>query len=97
MKNNLADGRRTVAAVAPDEQPRGRDALRDARRVQSIAAVHEILSQGFDEAVPFDQIADRILLMVGDVASAAGQVCAQREGRFRFRYRATSRPRCRWS
>jgi len=84
VKNNL----QTVAALLRLQSrrmssPEGRDALRDAqRRVQSIAAVHEILSQGFDEAVPFDQIADRILLMVGDVASAAGQVCARREGSF---------------
>lgn len=52
------------------------------RRVQSIAAVHEILSQGFDEDVVFDDIADRILLMVGDVASAGGQVQARRQGSF---------------
>ncbi|WP_341728094.1 histidine kinase N-terminal domain-containing protein [Brooklawnia sp.] len=84
VKNNL----QTVAALLRLQSrrmssPEGRDALRDAqRRVQSIAAVHEILSQGFDEAVPFDQIADRILLMVGDVASAAGQVGAGREGSF---------------
>lgn len=84
VKNNL----QTVAALLRLQSrrmnsPEGRDALRDAqRRVQSIAAVHEILSQGFDEAVPFDQIADRILLMVGDVASAAGQVIARREGTF---------------
>ena len=84
VKNNL----QTVAALLRLQSrrmssPEGRDALRDAqRRDQSIAAVHEILSQGFDEAVPFDQIADRILLMVGDVASAAGQVCARREGSF---------------
>ncbi len=84
VKNNL----QTVAALLRLQSrrmnsPEGRDALRDAqRRVQSIAAVHEILSQGFDEDVPFDQIADRILLMAGDVASAAGQVCARREGSF---------------
>lgn len=84
VKNNL----QTVAALLRLQSrrmnsPEGRDALRDAmRRVQSIAAVHEILSQGFDETVSFDDIADRILLMVGDVASAAGQVHARREGSF---------------
>lgn len=84
VKNNL----QTVAALLRLQSrrmhsPEGRDALRDAmRRVQSIAAVHEILSQGFDESVCFDDVADRILLMVGDVASAAGQVSAHREGSF---------------
>ncbi len=84
VKNNL----QTVAALLRLQSRRmnsteGRDALRDAmRRVQSIAAVHEILSQGFNDAVAFDDIADRILLMVGDVASAGGQVNARREGSF---------------
>ena len=84
VKNNL----QTVAALLRLQSrrmssPEGRDALRDAmRRVQSIAAVHEILSQGFNECVEFDDIADRILLMAGDVASAAGQVDARREGSF---------------
>lgn len=84
VKNNL----QTVAALLRLQSRRmysneGRDALRDAmRRVQSIAAVHEILSQGFNEDVAFDDIADRILLMVGDVASAAGQVHARRQGTF---------------
>ncbi|GAA2179562.1 PAS domain-containing sensor histidine kinase [Brooklawnia cerclae] len=84
VKNNL----QTVAALLRLQSrrmssPEAKDALRDAmRRVQSIAAVHEILSQGFNEAVEFDDIADRILLMVGDVASATGQVQARREGSF---------------
>ena len=84
VKNNL----QTVAALLRLQSRRmssneGRDALRDAqRRVQSIAAVHEILSQSFNDQVDFDDIADRILLMVGDVASAAGQVAARREGSF---------------
>lgn len=84
VKNNL----QTVAALLRLQSrrmnsPEGRDALRDAmRRVQSIAAVHEILSQGFNDQVAFDDIADRILLMVGDVASTGGQVHARREGTF---------------
>ena len=84
VKNNL----QTVAALLRLQSRRmnsaeGRDALRDAmRRVQSIAAVHEILSQGFDECDVFDDIADRILLMAGDVASAGGQVHARRQGSF---------------
>ena len=84
VKNNL----QTVAALLRMqarriESPEGRDALRDAmRRVASIAVVHEILSQAFDEEVAFDDVCDRILRMVGDVAAAAGQVTARRVGSF---------------
>lgn len=84
VKNNL----QTVAALLRlqsrrIQSPEGKDALRDAmRRVASIAVVHEILSQAFDEDVPFDDVCDRILRMVGDVAAAAGQVTAKRVGSF---------------
>ena len=84
VKNNL----QTVAALLRLQSRRmhsseGRDALRDAqRRVQSIAAVHEILSRSFNDRVDFDDIADQILLMVGDVASPGGRIRARREGSF---------------
>jgi two-component sensor histidine kinase len=39
--------------------------------VGSIAVVHETLSLTLDEAVAFDDIADRLIAMVGDVASDA--------------------------
>ncbi|EPH02666.1 hypothetical protein HMPREF1531_01976 [Propionibacterium sp. oral taxon 192 str. F0372] len=84
VKNNL----QTVAALLRLQSrrltnPEGKEALADAmRRVQSIAAVHEILSRGFDEDVDFDAIADRILVMVGDVAASSGRVSAIREGSF---------------
>lgn len=84
VKNNL----QTVAALLRMQarrirSPEGKDALRDAmRRVASIAVVHEILSQAFDEEVPFDDVCDRILRMVGDVAAASGQVTARRVGSF---------------
>lgn len=84
VKNNL----QTVAALLRlqsrrAESAKARDALSDAnRRVQSIAKVHEILSQSFDEQVEFDQIADQILQMVGDVAASRGLVHARREGSF---------------
>lgn len=84
VKNNL----QTVAALLRlqsrrAESAKARDALSDAnRRVQSIAKVHEILSQSFDEQVEFDQIADQILQMVGDVAASRGSVHAWREGSF---------------
>lgn len=84
VKNNL----QTVAALLRLQSrrltnPEGKEALADAmRRVQSIATVHEILSQGFDEEVAFDAIADRIISMVGDVAAPAGPVRVRREGSF---------------
>lgn len=84
VKNNL----QTVAALLRLQSRRlsseeGREALRDAtRRVASIALVHEILSQAFDEDVVFDDVTDRILRMVGDVAAADGKVSARREGSF---------------
>ncbi|WP_446921466.1 histidine kinase dimerization/phosphoacceptor domain -containing protein, partial [Klebsiella pneumoniae] len=60
-----------------------RQALEEAKeRVASIAVVHEILSQNFDEEVAFDEIADRILHRVGDVAASSGEVIARREGSF---------------
>lgn len=84
VKNNL----QTVAALLRLQSRRmtteeSRSALQDAmNRVASIAVVHEILSQAHAEAVEFDDIADRILRMVGDVAAFQGQVAAVREGSF---------------
>ena len=84
MKNNL----QTVAALLRMQSRRltseeGREALRDAnRRVSSIALVHDTLSQAFDEDVAFDQICDRILRMVGDLAASSGTVDAKRIASF---------------
>ena len=84
VKNNL----QTVAALLRLQSRRAtsqeaRDDLDDAMsRVQSIAIVHEILSRSFDEAAEFDEIADKILQMVGDVAASSGVVRATREGSF---------------
>ena len=81
VKNNL----QTVAALLRLQSRRAtsqeaRDDLDDAMsRVQSIAIVHEILSRSFDEAAEFDEIADKILQMVGDVAASSGVVRATRE------------------
>ncbi len=41
------------------------------RRVGSIAIVHETLSQNLDERVEFDEIADRVLAMVAEIAPGA--------------------------
>lgn len=87
VKNNL----QTVAALLRlqgrrMELPEARAALDDAvRRVGSIALVHETLSQSFDDNVAFDEIADRLLRTVLDVAeetSVAGRVTADRIGSF---------------
>ncbi len=84
VKNNL----QTVAALLRMQSRRlksadGKEALRDAmRRVSSIAVVHETLSQSLTEDVAFDQICDKILDMVGDLAAASGTVVARRVGSF---------------
>lgn|SRR5690625_1375577 len=84
VKNNL----QTVAALLRLQArrlgvPEGRQALEEAeRRVGSIAIVHETLSQSFDEAVDFNDIADRLRSMVADVASASRPVYTSRSGSF---------------
>ena len=84
VKNNL----QTVAALLRlqarrIEVPEGRAALEEAvRRVGSIAIVHETLSQAFDENVDFDDVADRLRVMVADVSSRGGTVTTRREGSF---------------
>jgi two-component sensor histidine kinase len=86
VKNNL----QTVAALLRLQgrrlaEPSARGALDDAvRRVGAIALVHETLSQSFDETVNFDDVADRLLRSVLDVAGEGeqGQVAGQRIGSF---------------
>lgn len=84
VKNNL----QTVAALLRlqarrIESEEARNALKDAMgRVQAIAVVHETLARTFDEDVPFDDVADRILRMVGDLAAADVGVQARRQGSF---------------
>jgi two-component system, sensor histidine kinase PdtaS len=74
VKNNL----QTVAALLRLQArrvavPEARAALEESvRRVSSIAVVHETLSGVLEEAVPFDDIADRIAVMVTDVAAPEG-------------------------
>ncbi|WP_431781166.1 PAS domain-containing sensor histidine kinase [Streptomyces chumphonensis] len=85
VKNNL----QTVAALLRLQARRigatgdssAREALEEAvRRVGSIAIVHETLSQNLDERVDFDEIADRVLAMVAEIAP--GKVTGRRTGRF---------------
>jgi two-component system, sensor histidine kinase PdtaS len=84
VKNNL----QTVAALLRLQSRRissaeAKAALDDAmQRVAAIAVVHEMLSQGFDAEVHFDDVADRLLRMVSDVASTGGYVRMVREGSF---------------
>src|SRR3954451_18355935 len=74
VKNNL----QTVAALLRLQSrrmsvPQARAALDEAvRRVGSIAAVHETLSQSLDETVEFDEIADRLRLMVTEMGAEMG-------------------------
>lgn len=84
IKNNL----QTVAALLRMQSRRltsteGKEALADAtRRVSSIALVHDTLSHTLDGDVAFDEVCDRILHMVGDLAASHGEVRAQRHGTF---------------
>ena len=86
VKNNL----QTVAALLRLQarrisSPEAKGALSDAmKRVTAIAVVHEVLSQAFDSSVKFDDAADRLLRMVGDVAATGGKVRMVREGSFGY-------------
>jgi two-component sensor histidine kinase len=84
VKNNL----QTVAALLRLQArrldvPEGREALEEAvRRVGSIAIVHETLSEAFDEYVHFDDVADRLRVMVTEVSSRGEAVTSVRQGSF---------------
>jgi two-component sensor histidine kinase len=72
VKNNL----QTVAALLRLQArrvhaPEAREALAEAvRRVGSIAVVHETLSHASEEIVDFDDIAQRVIMMAGEVSAA---------------------------
>ncbi len=84
VKNNL----QTVAALLRLQArrlriPEGRAALDEAvRRVGSIAIVHETLSHTPDELIDFDDIADRVITMAGEVSMAETKVIPKRTGSF---------------
>jgi two-component sensor histidine kinase len=84
VKNNL----QTVAALLRLQArrlrvPEGRAALDEAvRRVGSIAIVHETLSHTPEELVDFDDIADRVITMAGEVSSPETRVRPKRTGSF---------------
>lgn len=72
VKNNL----QTVASLLRIQARRAhsedsKDALNQAmRRVAAIAVVHDTLSEGLDQIVDFDDVFDRVLLLVAEVASS---------------------------
>ncbi|GAA4240529.1 PAS domain-containing sensor histidine kinase [Actinomadura meridiana] len=84
VKNNL----QTVAALLRLQArrlqiPEGRAALDEAvRRVGSIAIVHETLSHTPDELIDFDDIADRVITMAGEVSIPETKVAPKRSGSF---------------
>ncbi|MEP6599842.1 MAG: histidine kinase N-terminal domain-containing protein [Actinomycetota bacterium] len=84
VKNNL----QTVAALLRLQarrvaQPEARVALEESmRRIASIALVHETLSVSVDEEVAFDDVVDRLLLMLADVMGSADRVQLRRVGTF---------------
>ncbi|SDQ84203.1 sensor histidine kinase [Actinopolyspora saharensis] len=84
VKNNL----QTVAALLRLQSRRtgngtARQALNESvRRVTSIALVHETLSMSVDERVDLDDVVDRVIPMMSDLASAGAGVNVRREGRF---------------
>jgi two-component system, sensor histidine kinase PdtaS len=84
VKNNL----QTVAALLRLQArrlqaPEARAALEEAvRRVGSIAIVHETLSHAPEEIVDFDDIAERVAMMAGEVASPEVRVTPKITGHF---------------
>ena len=84
VKNNLqsvAALLRLQARRMPDAQ--GRAALDEAvRRVGTIALVHETLSHGLDETVPFDEVADVAMRAVADLSVTGPRVLVTRTGSF---------------
>ena len=84
VKNNL----QTVAALLRlqarrTSAPEARQALDEAvRRVASIALVHETLSTSLDERVDIDEVVDRVIPMLTEVASAEPLVTVRRDGSF---------------
>ncbi len=82
VKNNL----QTVAALLRLQARRtnnaeGREALMESvRRVSSIALVHDALSMSVDEEVNLDEVIDRILPIMNDVASVDAPIKISRVG-----------------
>ncbi|WP_298868127.1 sensor histidine kinase [uncultured Microbacterium sp.] len=85
VKNNL----QTVASLLRIQARRtrsedAREALTQAmRRVEAIAVVHDTLASGLSQTVDFDEVFDRVLKLVAEVAAAPNtRARTQLEGRF---------------
>jgi two-component system, sensor histidine kinase PdtaS len=84
VKNNL----QTVAALLRLQArrttaPEARQALDEAvRRVATIALVHETLSTSLDERVDIDEVVDRVIPMLVEVAITENRVLVRRDGSF---------------
>jgi len=84
VKNNL----QTVAALLRLQArrlsgPEAKEALEEAvRRVGSIAIVHETLSHTPEEIVDFDDIAERVAAMAGELSAPEARVTPVVSGRF---------------
>ncbi|MTD12993.1 PAS domain-containing protein [Nakamurella sp. YIM 132087] len=84
VKNNL----QTVAALLRLQSRRSREPavraalLESVRRVSSIALVHDTLSTSADDRVDLDQIVDRLVPMIVDIASAEIRARVRRIGSF---------------
>ncbi|EOM75350.1 ATPase [Rhodococcus rhodnii] len=84
VKNNL----QTVAALLRlqarrTENDEARQALAESvRRVTSIALVHDTLSMSVDEEVDLDEVVDRLVPILSDVASVATPITVRRKGSF---------------
>ena len=82
VKNNL----QTVAALLRlqarrTSNPEGREALLESvRRVSSIALIHDALSMSVDEEVNLDEVIDRILPIMNDVATVDSPIRIYRDG-----------------
>ncbi|KAA0024002.1 sensor histidine kinase [Antrihabitans cavernicola] len=82
VKNNL----QTVAALLRlqarrTENDEARVALTESvRRVTSIAVVHEMLSMSVDEEIDLDDVVDRLVPVMADIASVNTRVGVRREG-----------------
>jgi two-component sensor histidine kinase len=94
VKNNL----QTVAALLRLQArrlraPEARTALDEAvRRVGSIAVVHETLSRAPEEVVDFDDVADRVAMMAGEVSAPEVRVIPKITGSFGLLSAAVATP-----
>lgn len=85
VKNNL----QTVASLLRIQARRSnsdeaRESLTQAtRRVSAIAVVHDTLAQGLTQSVDFDEVFDRVLMLIAEVASSHGtRVHPMKKGAF---------------